>query len=84
MGKAEVLRQGRGLMMWAYGAMVSRAWEAIEQLGDAAADVTLINARFAKPFDSELLKEPLQAMTNYSPLKTMPYTVVLVPSLAKR
>ncbi|MDA3960226.1 MAG: 1-deoxy-D-xylulose-5-phosphate synthase [Planctomycetota bacterium] len=57
LGKAEVLKRGTGLMVWAYGCMVWRAWEAIARLGEAGKDVTLVNARFAKPFDRELLVE---------------------------
>ena len=61
LGKAEVLRLGeppagaRGLMIWAYGATVRTAWLALQELGDAAAGVTLVNARFAKPIDGDLL-----------------------------
>lgn len=51
-GRAEVLKLGHGVMVWAYGPMVARAWEAIEELGK---DITLVNARFAKPFDDDLL-----------------------------
>ena len=70
LGKAEILRRGAPfagvgaaaadhkvpLMIWAYGATVRTAWEAIAALGDAAAGVTLVNARFAKPIDGALLK----------------------------
>lgn len=62
LGKAEVLRHGdakavndRPLMIWAYGAPVRTAWFALQELGAEAAGVTLVNARFAKPFDSALL-----------------------------
>lgn len=57
LGKAEVIRRGRGVMIWPYGAMVRRAWEALEALGPEAAHVSLINPRFAKPMDEELLVE---------------------------
>ncbi len=62
LGKAEVIRAGdssqageRPLMIWAYGAPVRTAWLALEGLGAEAAGVTLVNARFAKPFDAALL-----------------------------
>ncbi len=64
LGKAEILRQGaqpiagkRPLMIWAYGAPVKTAWEALQDLGEAAEDVTLVNARFAKPIDGDLLAD---------------------------
>lgn len=62
MGKAEVLKEGaipmagrRPLAIWAYGAGVRTAWEAVQQLGDLADEITVVNARFAKPFDGDLL-----------------------------
>ncbi len=62
LGKAEVIRAGdpsqageRPLMIWAYGAPVRTAWLALQGLGAEAAGVTLVNARFAKPFDAALL-----------------------------
>lgn len=60
-GRAEIIRRGTagapgaGLMVWAYGAPVKTAWEALAELGDAAAGVTLVNARFAKPVDGTTL-----------------------------
>ncbi|GDY13155.1 1-deoxy-D-xylulose-5-phosphate synthase 1 [Planctomycetota bacterium] len=61
-GKAEVLADGkadaegrRPLLIWAYGAAVRFCRDALADLGDRAAGVTLVNARFAKPLDSELL-----------------------------
>ncbi len=57
-GRAEIIRRGAApLMIWCYGVMLSRVWEALERLGPAGRDVTLVNARFAKPLDTELLAE---------------------------
>ncbi|MBA3707772.1 MAG: 1-deoxy-D-xylulose-5-phosphate synthase, partial [Planctomycetes bacterium] len=63
-GKAEVLTRATlapggqsPLMIWAYGAMVRIAWNALASLGADAAGVTLVNARFAKPLDTQLLAE---------------------------
>ena len=57
-GKAEIIRRGDGpLMIWAYGQPVHTSFRALEQLGSAAAGVTLVNARFAKPIDADLLAE---------------------------
>ncbi len=57
LGRAEVLRRGRGLMVWAYGPLCEAAWDAILAVEDEAEPVTLVNARFAKPFDVDLLRE---------------------------
>ncbi|MCS6970801.1 MAG: 1-deoxy-D-xylulose-5-phosphate synthase [Planctomycetota bacterium] len=58
LGRAEVLQRGDGpLMVWAYGAAVAQAWLAVQALGELGQQVTLVDARFAKPFDSELLLE---------------------------
>jgi len=60
LGQAEVLRPASGapsaLMVWAYGPLVQTAWQALERLGAEAAGVTLVNARFAKPIDGDLLE----------------------------
>ena len=62
LGKAEVIRKGDGpLMIWAYGYGVFAAWQALTALGDEAAGVTLVNARFAKPLDDGLLAELAQS-----------------------
>jgi 1-deoxy-D-xylulose-5-phosphate synthase len=44
-------------MIWAYGTLVDTCWRALEALGEEAAGVTLVNARFAKPLDSALLAD---------------------------
>jgi 1-deoxy-D-xylulose-5-phosphate synthase len=52
-GRGEVLRRGRKLAILAYGALVPEALAAAEQL--AAGEVTVADARFAKPLDVEML-----------------------------
>ncbi|MBK7641971.1 MAG: 1-deoxy-D-xylulose-5-phosphate synthase [Planctomycetes bacterium] len=59
-GKAEVLAQGEGLVIWAYGALVNQALEAHERLAASGLHVGLVDARFAKPIDSELLARHAQ------------------------
>ena len=44
-------------MVWAYGSAVKACHDALADLGAAAAGVTLVDARFAKPFDADLLGE---------------------------
>ena len=54
-GKAEVLRQGDDVMLVGYGAMVNPAMQTAEILGEHGVQATVINARFAKPLDTELM-----------------------------
>jgi 1-deoxy-D-xylulose-5-phosphate synthase len=51
-GKGEVRRQGKGVAILAFGAMLKPALEAAEAL-----DATVANMRFVKPLDLELLKQ---------------------------
>ncbi|MEA3195918.1 MAG: 1-deoxy-D-xylulose-5-phosphate synthase [Betaproteobacteria bacterium] len=50
-GKGEVRRQGKGVAILAFGAMLKPALEAAEAL-----DATVVNMRFVKPLDIELVK----------------------------
>ena len=54
-GKAEVLREGADGVLLAYGAMVYRCLHAAEKLGEKGIEVTVVNARFAKPLDRALI-----------------------------
>ena len=56
-GKAEVLRQGREVLLFALGSMVQTAVETAELLEKQKIGATVVNARFAKPFDRNLLKK---------------------------
>ena len=61
-GKAELLSEsqaesGAEVAIWALGAMVSVAREASRTLTERGIKVTLVDGRFAKPLDSELLFE---------------------------
>ncbi len=59
-GTAEVLREGERLSIWAYGALVGQALEAADRLGRQGVRVGVVDARFAKPLDEELLARQLQ------------------------
>lgn len=52
MGKAKVLLPGKNVAILAFGAMVENSKKAAKKLG-----ATLVNMRFVKPLDGELLKE---------------------------
>jgi len=54
-GKAEVLREGGALALVAYGAMVAPALQAARRLAEEGLEATVVNARFAKPLDADLL-----------------------------
>ncbi len=54
-GKAEVLRQGDDVLLLGYGSMVYPAMQTAEILSEHGIEATVINARFAKPLDEELI-----------------------------
>jgi 1-deoxy-D-xylulose-5-phosphate synthase len=54
-GKGEILRNGDDLLMVGYGSMVHTAMQAAEMLSEHGIEATVINARFAKPLDTELI-----------------------------
>lgn len=54
-GKAEILREGEDLAIIAFGSMVYPAVRAAEELIHDGESVTVINARFAKPLDEEII-----------------------------
>lgn len=54
-GKGEILRSGDDVLMLAYGSMVHPAMQAAEMLSEYGVEVTVVNARFVKPLDTELI-----------------------------
>lgn len=54
-GRGEVLREGRELLIVALGSMVHPSLEAAELLEGEGIGTTVINARFIKPLDEELI-----------------------------
>lgn len=54
-GKGEVLRSGKDAAILAYGAMVKPAMDAAEELAARGIRATVVNARFVKPLDAELI-----------------------------
>ncbi|PSB02818.1 1-deoxy-D-xylulose-5-phosphate synthase [Merismopedia glauca] len=59
-GKAEILRHGDDILFLAYGSMVYPAMQAAELLSEHGIEATVINARFAKPLDEELILPLMQ------------------------
>ncbi len=54
-GKAEILREGEDLAIFAYGSMVYPALKAAENLAKDGIEAAVINARFVKPLDAETI-----------------------------
>jgi 1-deoxy-D-xylulose-5-phosphate synthase len=54
-GKAELLRSGDDLLILGYGSMVYPAMQTAEILSEHGIQATVVNARFAKPIDEELI-----------------------------
>jgi len=59
-GTAEVLREGEELVLWAYGALVRQALEAADELAARGLAIGVVDARFAKPLDEEVLAQHLR------------------------
>jgi len=54
-GKGEIVRYGADVAILAIGATVAPSLEAAQELASSGIEVTVVNARFAKPLDSELI-----------------------------
>ena len=54
-GRAEVLREGEEVVLWALGPLVGQALAAADRLTQRGIEVGVVDARFAKPIDEELL-----------------------------
>lgn len=54
-GKGEIVRHGEDVAIVAIGVMVSAALQAAQKLALSGIEATVVNARFAKPLDSELI-----------------------------
>ena len=56
LGKAEEIKSGSKVLLFAFGSMVKRAEEVEQMLQSHGIDAGVCNARFAKPFDKEYLE----------------------------
>jgi 1-deoxy-D-xylulose-5-phosphate synthase len=54
-GRGEILREGSHVAIVGYGSGVQKGLEAADLLAEGGIDVTVVDARFAKPLDAELL-----------------------------
>lgn len=54
-GKGEILRHGDDVLLLGYGTMVHSAMQAAEILNEHGIQATVVNARFVKPLDTDLI-----------------------------
>jgi len=54
-GKGEVLRHGDDILLLGYGSMVHATLQTAEILSEHGIEATVVNARFVKPLDTELI-----------------------------
>lgn len=54
-GKGEILRNGDDVLILGYGSMVNPAMQTAEILSEHGIEATVVNARFVKPLDTELI-----------------------------
>ncbi len=59
-GQGEVLREGRDLLFVGFGPIVMRALEAASALEDEGWSVGVINARYARPLDRQLILDQVR------------------------
>lgn len=56
-GRGEVLREGRDMVIFAIGPLVYHALEAAEMLSGEGKEIAVVNCRFIKPLDENLILE---------------------------
>jgi 1-deoxy-D-xylulose-5-phosphate synthase len=56
-GTWELMRRGQGLAILAVGTMVTAAMQAAQMLGRDGIQATVVNCRYLKPYDREMLEE---------------------------
>lgn len=56
-GKGEILREGKDVLLIAIGSTVQTALQAADQLARQSIEATVLNARFVKPLDETLILE---------------------------
>ena len=68
LGRSRLLREGPDATILAYGSMVPVAMDAAERLAEEDVFVSVVNARFAKPIDEDMVTT---AITRGSPVVTV-------------
>ncbi|MEI6639273.1 MAG: 1-deoxy-D-xylulose-5-phosphate synthase [Chlorobium sp.] len=65
-GKAEIIRQGEGLTLLAIGNMVAKTVEVASHLEQEGINATVVNMRFLKPFDTEVIDTLSSRSTHFA------------------
>ena len=65
-GKAEIIRQGEGLTLLALGNMVVKSVEVASLLEKEGINVTVVNMRFLKPIDTEVIDKLASRSTHFA------------------
>ena len=65
-GKAEILRQGEGLALLSIGNMTGKALEVAGLLEKEGIDATVVNMRFLKPLDTEVIETLASRSTHFA------------------
>jgi 1-deoxy-D-xylulose-5-phosphate synthase len=65
LGKAEIIQEGRDIQIWSLGSMMPDAIALAKKLSEDGHSVGIVNARFAKPIDTDLLEITRHYMRNH-------------------
>jgi 1-deoxy-D-xylulose-5-phosphate synthase len=65
-GKAEIIRQGNGLTLLAIGNMVAKTVEVASLLEKEGINATVVNMRFLKPLDNEVIEKLAPRSTHFA------------------
>lgn len=68
-GKGEILRQGDDILLLGYGSMVNTAMQTAGILSEHGIEATVVNARFVKPLDKELILPLAEKLVKLPPSK---------------
>lgn len=68
-GKAQIVRKGHGLAILSIGNMTGKALEVASVLEKDGIDATVVNMRFLKPLDTELIEELASQSTHFAVLE---------------
>ena len=60
LGKAELIEEGKNLTILAIGKMVNRGYELLKKLKEIGIEAELINVRFLKPLDTDLILKSIE------------------------
>ena len=77
-GKSEVIKKGSKIAFFALGSMVETAQEVVNRLAEQGVEATLINARFAAPFDKDMVVSLAEDVSSFVGEKDLELKVQIV------